>query len=205
MLGDVGQRLLRDAVEGDLHVARDAAGDGGRRADLRCDGVVRRPIAHETRERRRQSELVQRGGPQLPGEEVQSVVERLRQLQRPSQSVASRRRCGRRRRRAIARDRHEAERAVVAQACGHGAAAQASAALPHVDAFVDAVATSDRLAAIASRRCSMANATSSAAAEVSSSSDCVVVNGTFRPSVPTSQSIRVTLRRSFTRRNARDR
>ncbi len=51
----------------------------------------------------------------------------------------------------------------------------------------------------------MANATSSAAAEVSSSSDCVVVNGTFRPSMPTSQSIRVTLRRSFTRRNARER
>ena len=88
-LDDVVERLLGDAVERHLGVARELAGLEPAEAELRRDADVRRPLGDEARQRRRQAELVERGRTQLPGEEVDVAADLLRQRERPGDLVAA--------------------------------------------------------------------------------------------------------------------
>ena len=94
VLDDVVQRFLRDAVEGDLGFARHLRLP--RHLDARNSAATHhecvRPLAHEARQRRGQAEIVEHGGPQLPGEKVELVVDLLgeRQRARPGPSRGAR-------------------------------------------------------------------------------------------------------------------
>src|SRR5215213_942172 len=71
VLRDVIQRLLRDAVEVDLDLRLEALLVQTPGVKLGGGVEVFRPLLGEVGERRREAEFVERGGPQLPREEVQ--------------------------------------------------------------------------------------------------------------------------------------
>ena len=78
VLGDVGQRFLRDAVERRFGFRGEPIVEQAGGVQLGGDADALRPVLHVVGERRAQAEIVERGGPQLPDEMIDVAVELLR-------------------------------------------------------------------------------------------------------------------------------
>ena len=76
VLGDVGQRLLRDAIERRLGLGRQPIVEQSRRVQLGRRCRARRPVLDVVGQRRAQAEIVERGRPELPDEMIDVAIER---------------------------------------------------------------------------------------------------------------------------------
>ena len=80
VLGDVGQRFLRDAVERRLDLGGEAIVEQARGVQLGRDADAPRPVLDVVGERGAQAEVVERGRAKLPDELIDVAIELLRDL-----------------------------------------------------------------------------------------------------------------------------
>ena len=78
VLGDVGERFLRDAVERRFGFRGQPIVEQSRRVQLGRDADAPRPVLDVVGQRRPQAEIVERRRPQLPDEMIDVAVELLR-------------------------------------------------------------------------------------------------------------------------------
>ena len=75
MLGDIGQRFLRDAVKRRLGLGREAFVEQPRGMQLRGDPCATRPGVDVARQRCLQTEVVERGRSKLPDQVIDVSIE----------------------------------------------------------------------------------------------------------------------------------